>query len=114
MNPDLHQLARRAMIERGFLAETPKDAQSEVDAKGDRVTESSIYAAAVENKTYLTYKGVGAWLDGDSANTSDIDRRILSKIQQSSELQEQLRLQDRAAENLRKARHEAGALTFQT
>ena len=30
---DLRQLAKRAMIERGFLAETPNEAKTEVDTK---------------------------------------------------------------------------------
>src|SRR5437870_1205100 len=70
-----------------------------------RAAESSVYVAAVENKAQLTYNGVAAWLEGTSS---------VPKIEQNPELQDQLRLQDRAAENLRKARHEAGALTFHT
>jgi VacB/RNase II family 3'-5' exoribonuclease len=69
-----------------------------------RVSESSVYGALVENKAQLTYNGVAAWLEGTSSE---------SKIEQNSELQDQLRQQDRVAESLRKARHEAGALTFQ-
>jgi VacB/RNase II family 3'-5' exoribonuclease len=69
-----------------------------------RTVESSVYLAAVENKVQLTYNLVAAWLEGTSS---------APKIEGNRELQEQLRLQDRAAENLRKARHEAGALTFQ-
>jgi len=65
-----------------------------------RVAESAIYAALVHNKAQLTYNKVAAWLESGA------------ELQASAELQEQLRLQDRAAQNLRKARHEAGALTF--
>ena len=79
-----------------------------------RSAESAVYAAVVENKAQLTYNGVAAWLGDASGTASEIGRRTLSKIQQSPELQEQLRLQDRAAETLRKARHEAGALSFHT
>ena len=70
-----------------------------------RAAESSVYVALVENKAQLTYNGVAAWLEGTST---------IPKIEQHPELQDQLRLQDRAAETLRKARHEAGALTFNT
>src|SRR5437762_759448 len=70
-----------------------------------RAAESSVYVALVENKAQLTYNGVAAWLEGTSTTP---------KIEQNPELQDQLRLQDRAAETLRKARHEAGALTFNT
>jgi VacB/RNase II family 3'-5' exoribonuclease len=69
-----------------------------------RVEESSVYVAVVENKAQLTYNGVAAWLEGTSS---------VPKIKQNPGLQDQLRLQDRVAESLRKARHEAGALTFQ-
>jgi exoribonuclease-2 len=69
-----------------------------------RVEESSVYVAVVENKAQLTYDGVADWLDGTSS---------VPNIEQSRELQDQLRLQDRVAQSLRKARHEAGALTFQ-
>jgi VacB/RNase II family 3'-5' exoribonuclease len=76
-----------------------------------RVAESFVYAAMIENKAQLTYNAVASWLDG-SGKPSGRDQRTLPKIESSPELQEQLRLQDRAAERLRKARHEAGALTF--
>src|SRR5437868_3530146 len=76
-----------------------------------RAVESSVYAAIVKNKARLTYNGVAAWLEG-AAGSSEIDGEILSKIEANPELQAQLRLQDQAAEHLRKARHEAGALAF--
>src|SRR5262249_54702858 len=72
-----------------------------------RTTDCSIYSAIVENKAQLTYKAVTSWLEGSFASTS-------SKIQQNLELQNQLVLQNSAAEALRKARHEAGALSFHT
>ena len=58
-----------------------------------------------KTKPELTYNGVAAWLEGTST---------IAKLENNPQLQEQLRLLDRAAESLRKARHEAGALSFQT
>jgi VacB/RNase II family 3'-5' exoribonuclease len=74
-------------------------------------TESSVYAAMVKNKAQLTYNGVAAWLEGEPGSSA-VDHRTLSRIEASPELQAQLRLQDHVAENLRKARHECGALTL--
>jgi hypothetical protein len=37
MHPNLHELARRAMMERGFLAEIPLDARAEVETKAEPV-----------------------------------------------------------------------------
>jgi VacB/RNase II family 3'-5' exoribonuclease len=67
----------------------------------------SIYSAIVQNKAQLTYKAVASWLEASLPSTS-------LKIQQNRELQDQLMLQNSAAEALRKARHEAGALSFHT
>src|SRR5207237_10243574 len=76
--------------------------------------ESFIEEADGENEAQLKYKGVAGRIENVAGTASEIDRRTLSKIQQNPEVQEQLRLQDRAAGTLRKARHEARALTFQT
>jgi exoribonuclease-2 len=48
----------------------------------------------------------------EKGTNSDADNRTLAKIRQSAELQEQLQLQNEVAQSLRRARHEAGALTF--
>jgi exoribonuclease II len=77
-------------------------------ADDGRILESSVYRAIVQNKAQLTYNGVAAWLDEDPGTAAP------PKIEQNSELQKQLKLQDAAATCLRDKRHEAGALTFQT
>ena len=61
----------------------------------------SVYAATVRNRARLTYSAMGPWLEG----TGD--------IQAPSDIQQQLRLQDEAAQLLRQARDRMGALTFE-
>jgi exoribonuclease-2 len=72
------------------------------------VSESSLYSAVVHNKAQLAYNSVAAWLDQESGAVTP------EKIKKNQDLQEQLRLQDKAAQALRERRHEAGALTFHT
>ncbi len=85
-----------------------------------RIEDSSVYPAIVKNKAQLTYNAVAAWLDARTgsnqppSSASQAGARTLLKLQESRELQDQLLLQDKAAEALRRARHEAGALTFHT
>jgi VacB/RNase II family 3'-5' exoribonuclease len=76
-----------------------------VNADGT-VGSNQIYPAIVRNRAQLTYDAVGAWLEG-RATAPD-------KVAASSELQEQLRLQDRVAQALKKERHERGALDIET
>jgi len=71
----------------------------------------------VQSKAQLTYNAVSSWLQAtdnelEKRTASDVDNRTLAKIRQSAELQEQLQLQNEVAKSLRRARHEAGALTF--
>ena len=63
---------------------------------------AEIYRAAVRNHAQLAYVGVAAWLD-DIAPAPD-------KIEAAPELQEQLRIQDRVAQALRRVRQAEGAL----
>src|SRR5262249_43914200 len=85
-----------------------------------RTSDCSVYPAIVENKAQLTYNAVASWLESSlgsrdlTAATSEIGKRTLGKIDQNPELQDQLKLQNSAAEALRNARHEAGALSFHT
>jgi exoribonuclease-2 len=66
----------------------------------------NVYRAIVRNKAQLAYSGVGAWLEGTAAAPP--------KVAASPELQAQLKLQDEAAQALRKRRYDQGALDIDT
>ncbi len=68
-----------------------------LDDRGTRV-----YPAHVTNHAKLVYERVGAWLEGGGAPPDD------------ARIADQLRLQDEAAQRLRRRRHEHGALDFET
>ena len=70
------------------------------------VNGSDVYGARVRNRAKLAYNGVGAWLEG-TAPLPDAAARVRG-------LDEQLRIQDRAAQALARVRHEHGALEFET
>src|SRR5262249_51873164 len=65
---------------------------------------SAIYRALVRNHAKLAYNTVAAWLDG----------RAPAAVTAVRGLDEQLRVQERAAQALRRRRHERGALELQT
>ncbi len=67
---------------------------------------SDVYEALVRNHAKLAYNSVAAWLEGIGA--------IPSEINAIPGLDENLRLQDRAAQLLKTLRHEHGALTLET
>ena len=67
---------------------------------------SDVYRAIVRNKAQLRYNSVGAWLEGTAAAPG--------KVAASSELQEQLKLQDQVAQRLKEQRLQHGALNLQT
>lgn len=67
---------------------------------------SEIGRALVRNHAKLDYESVGAWLEGDT----DVPTSIASV----PGLEEQLRLQDEAAQRLRALRQRKGALNFDT
>jgi len=67
---------------------------------------SDVYGAVVHNKAKLAYNGVGAWLVGGGA--------LPPAAAAVAGMDEQLRIQDRAAQALDKVRAEHGALGFQT
>jgi len=70
------------------------------------VMSSDIYQAIVLNRARLAYNGVGAWLEGTAPAPP--------KLAAVPGLDEQLRVQDRAAQALRQVRHAHGALRLET
>nr|HEX4316511.1 RNB domain-containing ribonuclease [Kofleriaceae bacterium] len=76
-----------------------------VDADG-LVTASDIYRARVVNRAKLAYDRVAAWLDGDAP--------VPPGVAAVPGLDDNLRLQERAARALRRQRHEHGALSLET
>jgi VacB/RNase II family 3'-5' exoribonuclease len=76
-----------------------------VDASGS-VSASSVYRAIVRNKAQLAYNAVGAWLEGKG--------QAPAKVAASDDLQAQLKLQNEAAQALRKQRYQNGALNLDT
>jgi VacB/RNase II family 3'-5' exoribonuclease len=74
-----------------------------IDASGE-VVASEVYRAAVRNRAKLTYREVGAWLEGDS----DVPPSVSSL----PGLEAQVRRQDQCAQRLRLRREQAGALDF--
>ena len=73
----------------------------EVD-DGGQVTGGQLYRAVVVNHAKLAYNSVAAWLDGKGAAPP--------KLAAVAGLADNLRLQDRVAQALRKRRHQRGAL----
>jgi VacB/RNase II family 3'-5' exoribonuclease len=67
---------------------------------------TDVYRALVRNKAQLQYNSVGAWLEDKSGSPP--------KVAASSELQEQLKLQDQVAQRLKEQRYQHGALNLQT
>ena len=66
---------------------------------------SDIYRAWVRNQARLSYNSVAAWLEGGSP---------LDAVTVVPGLAENLRLQDKAARNMKNLRHSQGALSFET
>lgn len=65
-----------------------------------------VYRALLRNVAQLDYPSVGGWLEAGSDAPA--------KVAASASLEQQLRLQDRAAQTLRARRHRAGALELET
>jgi len=79
--------------------------EMDVDAAGT-VARFDIYRAIVLNRAKLAYDAVAAWLDGSG--------RPPLAVEAVPGMDEQLRMQDRAAAALRAQRHQHGALTLET
>jgi exoribonuclease-2 len=77
-----------------------------VIATDGTVTASDIYRAVVLNRAKLAYNGVAAWLEGTAPAPP--------KLASVSGLDEQLRIQDRVAQALKRVRHAHGALQLET
>jgi VacB/RNase II family 3'-5' exoribonuclease len=77
-----------------------------VTGKDGSVNSGNVYRSIVRNKAQLTYAAVGEWLEGMSAAPA--------KVVASADLQSQLKLQDQAAQALRKQRFQRGALNIET
>ena len=77
-----------------------------VIAADGTVTASDIYRAVVLNRAKLAYNGVAAWLEGRAPAPP--------KLAAVPGLDEQLRIQDRAAQALRRVRQARGALRLET
>jgi len=75
-------------------------------ARDGSVSASDIYRAMVRNKAKLAYNAVGAWLEGGAPPPP--------KVAVVVGLDEQLRIQDRAAQAMKTLRHERGALSLDT
>jgi len=70
------------------------------------MADSLVYAAAVRNRAKLAYNAVAAWLDGTASAPE--------RVHAVAGMDQQLRLQDRVAQQLRTRRFEHGALTLDT
>ena len=73
---------------------------------GGAMIDSTIYRARVRNQAKLAYNSVAAWLDGKGS--------MPAPVAAVPGLAENLRLQDRVAQQLKALRHEHGALDLQT
>lgn len=80
-----------------------------VDTNG-HITSSNVYRAVVCNQAQLQYNSVGAWLEAAAKGSAAAP----AKVAASSDLQNQLRMQDEVAQKLRSRRYEEGALSLDT
>ncbi len=76
-----------------------------IDQKG-MLLSSDLYRAMVQNHAKLAYNSVAAWLEKEGP--------MPGPIAAVSGLEEQIRIQDRAAQQLRNVRHQRGALSLET
>jgi len=79
--------------------------EMKVDAGGNLLG-SDIYRACVRNHAKLAYNRIAAWLDGSET--------VPDAVSSVPGLDENLRMQDKAAQGMKKLRHVQGALNLQT
>ncbi len=79
--------------------------EMELGADG-ALLDSSIYQAKVRNHAKLAYNSIAPWLEGNGI--------VPEAVSSVTGLAENLRLQDKAAQSLKKLRHVQGALTLET
>lgn len=76
-----------------------------IDAAG-QMTASDVYRAMVRNRAKLAYNSVAAWLEGKAAAPQ--------RLTAVPGMDEQIRIQDKVAQALQRARRARGALTLET
>ncbi len=79
--------------------------EMEIDVDGS-ILNSEIYRALVRNRAKLAYASVAAWLDENGT--------IPEAVSSVPGLAENLRMQDQAAQSMKKLRHAHGALSLET
>jgi len=76
-----------------------------VDSSGG-VSDGKVYRALVRNRAQLAYPSVGAWLEGRGSAPE--------KVAANADLASQVKLQDKAAQNMLGSRFQHGALDLET
>jgi VacB/RNase II family 3'-5' exoribonuclease len=76
-----------------------------IDVDGS-LLDSEIYRARVRNHAKLAYNSIAAWLDGNGI--------VPEAVSSVPGLDENLRMQDKAAQSMKKLRHVNGALSLET
>ena len=71
-----------------------------------KTKDEDVYQAIVNSRAKLDYESVGAWLEGKAEPSP--------AMLQDGQILESLKLQDEAAKRLKAARHESGALDFES
>ena len=79
--------------------------EMQIDADGS-ILNSEIYRALVRNHAKLAYNSIAAWLDGSGT--------MPQAVSAVPKLEENLRIQDQAAQSMKELRHVHGALSLET
>jgi VacB/RNase II family 3'-5' exoribonuclease len=90
----------------GFQEDRPAIVVEMVFGEDGSLRGSDLYGATVRNHAKLAYNGVAAWLEGKGPAPGSIEG--------VEGLAENLRIQDRVAQQLKAVRHEHGALDLET